>query len=194
MDKPLFYRVEFLKSITNLDQRPEKDLPEISFIGRSNVGKSSLLNAIWNKKNMAKISSTPGKTRLINYFLVNDFFYFVDLPGYGYAKLPKKISNTWAKMIEDYLLNSERLRLICLLVDSRHKLVENDSQMIEWLKFNNLPYIIILTKTDKLPKSKLNPQIKYYRDLNPDHHVIPFSIKSEESKVTVSSFIYNILN
>ena len=191
MNASSFNKVSFIKSISNLEQRPDQDLPEIAFIGRSNVGKSSLLNAICGRKSMAKVSATPGKTKLINYFLVNQSYHFVDLPGYGYAKIPKRILETLGKMIEQYLLNSELLKLICLLIDSRHKTMDIDKQMIEWLDHNNLNFILILTKTDKIAKSKLQEQLSYYQTNFPDKEIFAFSIKSENLKRELVHFLIN---
>jgi len=193
MDKPLFKQIEFIKSITRLDQKPQKRLPEIAFIGRSNVGKSSLLNAICNKKNIAKVSSTPGKTRVINYFLIDNQFYFVDLPGYGYAKLPAKVSNSWKQMIEEYLLKSGSINLSLLLIDSRHRLLEADMQMIKWLKYNALPFALVLTKADKISNKKLQHQVQYYNELFPDHTILPFSTKRNDLKHNLSEYILNCI-
>jgi GTP-binding protein len=193
MDKPLFSQVEFKRSIKNLKQQPSDKLPEISFIGRSNVGKSSLLNAICGRKNIAKVSSTPGKTQLINYFLINNSYYFVDLPGYGYAKLPNKIVKTWKTMIEDYLLESETLKFIILLIDARHKAMAQDLQMIEWLNHHKLPYALVLTKADKISGNKIQQQLSYYKKMVPDHNVLIFSTKVEQLKRELSEFILHIL-
>ena len=130
---PLFNNIVFVKSISKKDQYPKYKLPEIAFIGRSNVGKSTFLNSICGRKNIAKVSSTPGKTRFINYYLVNESYYFVDLPGYGYARLPKNILYSWKELIEDYLLNSKNLVLIFLLIDSRQNPMKSDLAMIDWL-------------------------------------------------------------
>lgn len=194
MDKPLFNRVSFIKSINNYSDRPPEKLPEIVFAGRSNVGKSSLLNAIWNRNNLAKTSSTPGKTRLINYYLVNDIYYFIDLPGYGYATVNKSEADNWRNMIEQLLLHSEELRLICLLIDSRHDLMESDAQMIKWLRYNQLPFVIILTKIDKISKNKLAHQLKYFQQTHPEFPVLPFSVKFQKDQQTLSKFILKHLN
>ena len=185
--------VEFVKSIVDLTQKPSEKQPEIAFAGRSNVGKSSLLNAIFNRKRLVKTSSTPGKTQLINYFDVNETYYFVDLPGYGYAKISKKVSAKWQKMLEDYFLNSKDLRLVCLMIDSRHDLMKADEQMADWLNYNSIPYLIILTKTDKLSRNKLNQQTKIFTGKFPDHHVIPFSIKSPQSVKTLRELIFQLI-
>ncbi len=175
----IFNRVSFVKSIVSDSEKPELDLPELAFVGRSNVGKSSLLNAVSNQKNLAKTSSTPGKTRLINYFNVSDLFYMVDLPGYGYAKISKTEYKKWQDMLESYLKDNEKLRLVCLLIDSRHELLKNDLQMSEWLDYFEIPYIIILTKADKISKSKLAGQISSFKKVFTEHHIIPFSIKTK---------------
>ena len=194
MDKPLFNNIVFIKSIVRIDQLPEIKNPEIAFIGRSNVGKSTLINTICGRKNIAKISATPGKTKQINFYLVNDSFYFVDLPGYGYSKLPKELLESWTGLIEQYLLKSNNLLLIFLLIDSRHELMKSDIEMIEWLKHNNLPFTIVLTKMDKISKSKQRHQVNFFKSILPDNHVLGFSIKNEILIIALSKFIYNILN
>ncbi len=191
--KPIFYDVRFIKSITDIKQKPEEALPEVAFAGRSNVGKSSLMNALFNRKRLVKTSSTPGKTQLINYFLVNEAAYFVDLPGYGYAKISNKVSAKWQKMIEQYLVQSKTLRLVCLLIDSRHPLQKSDAQMSDWLNYQNLPYIVVLTKTDKLTRKQYDRQIKLFREHFPDHHLIPFSVSSEQAKTQLSELIEQII-
>lgn len=174
----IFKQAEFVKSITDVRQKPAELLPEIAFAGRSNVGKSSLLNAILNRKKLVKTSSTPGKTQLINYFEIDKKYFFVDLPGYGYARTPKKISAAWQKMLENYILKSKELKLVCLLVDARHSLQASDLQMSDWLNFNNIPYLVVLTKADKLSRNNLARQKKTFADHFPDHHIIPFSVSS----------------
>lgn len=131
------------------------DKDEVAFVGRSNVGKSSLINFICSRKALAKTSSTPGRTRLINYFLVNNEFYFVDLPGYGFAKGTKSEQNAWQKLIEGYLENSHRIKLICFLLDIRREVSSEDETMFKYLEYYNFPFIIIATKCDKLSKPQL---------------------------------------
>ncbi len=189
----LFSKAEFVKSITDVSQKPQEKLPEAAFAGRSNVGKSSLLNALFNRKKLVKTSSTPGKTQLLNYFLVNERYYFVDLPGYGYAKTPKAVSAKWGKMIEKYILQSQELKFVCLLIDSRHKLMQADEQMSDWLNFNSIPYIVILTKVDKLTKNQLAKQRRIFETTFPDHHVLPFSVNSIEYKQALAELIYNMI-
>ena len=193
METFVFKKAEFVKSIKDIKNKPEISFPEIAFAGRSNVGKSSLMNAILNRKKLVKISSTPGKTQLINYFLINDKFYFVDLPGYGYASLPKSILKSWQKMIESYILKNSNLRLVSLLIDSRHDIMNSDLQMAEWLDHNTIPFIIVLTKTDKISKTKLQRQLKIFNQAFPDHHVIPFSIKSLDYIINFSKMLMDFI-
>lgn len=193
METFVFKKAEFVKSIKDIKNKPEISFPEIAFAGRSNVGKSSLMNAILNRKKLVKISSTPGKTQLINYFLINDKFYFVDLPGYGYASIPKSILKSWQKMIESYILKNSNLRLVSLLIDSRHDIMNSDLQMAEWLDHNRIPFIIVLTKTDKLSKTKLQRQLKIFNQAFPDHHVIPFSIKSLDYIINFSNMLMDFI-
>lgn len=189
-----FKNARFIKSIAAFSQKPEQALPEVAFAGRSNVGKSSLLNALTNRKNLAKISSKPGKTRLINYFLVNDCYYFVDLPGYGFAKVSKSVSASWQGLLEEYILKSQQLRSLCLLIDARHEMMKRDVQMIDWLDYNQIPFIIILTKSDKLSKNNLNKQLQTFRSLLPDHHVLPFSIKEQNYIDNLSKLLFDFLD
>ena len=145
---------EFIKSIKSLKYRPEPLLAEFAFVGRSNVGKSSLINSLLQRKKLAKISSTPGKTQLVNYFLINNEFYFVDLPGYGFAKVSKKIKDEWQKYIEAYIVNNDQLKCLFLLMDARHGIKDNDFEMLSWLEHRELAYRIIFTKIDKLNRKK----------------------------------------
>ncbi|MFA6949548.1 MAG: ribosome biogenesis GTP-binding protein YihA/YsxC [Lentimicrobiaceae bacterium] len=151
----LIKKAEFLVSNTDYRKCPQTEQPEYAFIGRSNVGKSSLINQLLSRKNLAKVSSTPGKTRLINHFIVNDEWFLVDLPGYGYAKLSKKESEKWEKMIRDYLTKRRNLITTFILIDSRIELKESDITMINWFGKNQLPFSVVLTKTDKLTLNKL---------------------------------------
>lgn len=145
----------FVGSFTSSKQLPNEGMPEIAFVGRSNVGKSSLINRLLGVKRLALISSTPGKTRKINLFVINKRLLFVDLPGYGYAKVSKRERAGWQQMIEGYLLGSKQLKLLVQLIDSRHGMMTNDHQMTEWLQFQKLPYLPVLTKADKLKKNDL---------------------------------------
>lgn len=156
---------------------PENLLPEFAFAGRSNVGKSSLINKLVNRKALARTSSQPGKTQTINFFLLNGEFYFVDLPGYGYAKVSKELQAKWGKMIERYLTRSRQLRMIFLLVDIRHEPSAGDKQMYEWVKSNEIPAVIIATKADKINRSQLNKQLAMIRKElgGAQETIIPFS-------------------
>lgn len=144
----------FIKSAVKPESYPEHELPEIAFIGKSNVGKSSLINRLLNRKSLAKASSTPGKTRLINFFLVNRKMVFVDLPGYGYAKVAKSEKNSWKKMIEDYFICSPRLKGAVFLQDIRREFSEPDRVMLDFLDRRKIPYVIVLTKSDKFSRNR----------------------------------------
>ncbi len=170
--------VSFIKSAVKPDQFPRHILPEIAFIGRSNVGKSSLLNTLVHRKNLARISNTPGRTQLINFFLVDQNLCFVDLPGYGYAKVPEHVKKQWKPMIESYLMRSEHLKSAVLIVDSRHKPTKHDVMMREWLRAYDIPTIIVATKIDKIPKTKQPKQIKLISEtlnIQPTEPLLPFS-------------------
>jgi len=151
---------KFVTSVSNSKNILKDGINEIAFVGRSNVGKSSLINMLVKQKKLAKTSSTPGRTRLINYFLVNDDLYFVDLPGYGYAKASKAEVGGWQSMIEPYLIDNPQLKCVCMLVDSRYEPTEQDKQMIKFLNYYQLPFIIIATKCDKFGKSQIKPQMQ----------------------------------
>lgn len=175
-----FVKVDFVKSINQPEQAPEFKLPEIAFAGRSNVGKSSLLNSIFQRKNLVKTSSTPGKTQLINYFKVSNYFYCVDLPGYGYAKISKSEKYKWQKMIESYFIKNNFLKKVYVLMDSRHNLMKKDLQMVEWLNLIEANYTIVLSKIDKLSKKDQKISINNYKTKFPEKNVIPFSIKNKQ--------------
>ncbi len=143
---------KFVKSVANSKDTINDSKPMIAFVGRSNVGKSSLLNYLVNNKNMARTSSTPGRTRLINYFLINNDLYFVDLPGYGYAKMTKQESAKWDDMLDGFFTGSEDLKLVCVLVDSRIEATELDKSMMNYLTYYQIPFIVVATKCDKMSK------------------------------------------
>ena len=155
--------VNFLKSSKQVSQCPPANKPEFAFIGRSNVGKSSLINMLAGKKNLAKTSQTPGKTQLINHFLVNESWYMVDLPGYGFAKVSKKNREDWETMIFDYLTQRENLLCIFVLIDSRHSVQQVDLDFMLWLGEKHLPFAITFTKTDKLSPTLLERNIVSYK-------------------------------
>jgi len=150
---------EFTGSFFGLDQLPRDKKAHIAVAGRSNVGKSSLLNKLAGRKKIAKVSSTPGKTRSLNFFLINGLFYIVDLPGYGYAKVSKKEKQSWGKLIRDYLSESGDLIGLILLLDCRRDTSQEDMDLIEWLSERGLPVLIVVTKTDKLNRDKVNKKL-----------------------------------
>tara|TARA_Y100000739_G_scaffold188364_1_gene167568 strand:+ start:90 stop:689 length:600 start_codon:yes stop_codon:yes gene_type:complete len=156
-------QASFVISNTDYKKCPEDEKAEYAFIGRSNVGKSSLINALTNNKSLAKTSGKPGKTQLINHFLINKEWYMVDLPGYGYAKTSKSNRAIFHKMISDYLVNRKNLISLFVLIDSRHELQDIDSDFMQWLAENGIPFSIIFTKTDKLSKTKLSENIKAFK-------------------------------
>lgn len=148
----------FVKSVADTHFL-ESDYNEVAFVGRSNVGKSSLINFITSRKHLAKTSSTPGKTKLINYFLINDAFLLVDLPGYGYAKVSQKEKSNWADFLEKYLLTSPRLKCVYVLLDVRRTPTEQDEAMLNFLYYNRISFKVVITKTDTLSRSQVNNQI-----------------------------------
>ena len=154
---------EFVISNTDIDKCPKERIPEYAFIGRSNVGKSSLINMLTGRKSLAKTSGKPGKTQLINHFKINDNWFLVDLPGYGYAKVSKKNRSIFAKFIYEYLEKRENLICTFVLVDSRHEPQKIDMLFMEWLGQNQIPFVIIFTKMDKLSSSQLNKNITKYK-------------------------------
>ncbi len=154
----------FVASLTDVKQLPTDGLPEIALVGRSNVGKSSLINKLCGKRNLAFISSTPGKTQALNYFLINESFYIVDLPGYGYARVPEHVKAGWSKLIENYLSNREQIKLVLHIVDARHEPTELDKMMAGWLDYFKIPYIIVITKIDKIARSKISRQVEIIKN------------------------------
>lgn len=156
--------------------------PEIAFLGRSNVGKSSLINSLLGRRTLARTSNTPGRTQSINFFLINDLFYFVDLPGYGYAKVSKTMRGDWGMMAEDYLSKRNNLVLCVQLVDARHPPTALDKQLQEWLIFNKKPHLIAATKTDKLSSNKLRQSLKIIGREFPESLVLPYSSETGNGK------------
>lgn len=164
---------------------PDNDKPEIAFAGKSNVGKSSLINALMNRKSLARISATPGKTQTINFYNINREIYLVDLPGYGYAKVSEKEKEAWGKMIERYLHKSTMLKAVFLLIDIRHDPSKNDKMMYDWILHQGYEPVIIATKLDKLKKSQVAKQLKAIRTglgLVSGTTVIPFSAKTKQGR------------
>ncbi len=164
---------------------PENALPEVAFAGKSNVGKSSLINGLLNRKSLARTSSQPGKTQTINFYRVNDELYFVDLPGYGYAKVSEAAKASWGKMVERYLHSSKQLKIVFLLIDIRHEASANDRQMYEWILSQGFHPVIIATKLDKLKRSQVAKQLKILREslaLEKGTTVIPFSAVTRQGR------------
>ena len=150
------HNADILLSAANKSHYPQDDIPEVALAGRSNVGKSSFINTMLNRKNLARTSGKPGKTQLLNFFNIDDKLRFVDVPGYGYARVSKKEREKWGKMIEEYLTSRENLRAVVSLVDLRHEPSADDVQMYEFLKFYEIPVILVATKADKIPRGKWN--------------------------------------
>lgn len=148
-----FSKVEFLLSVHRLNQLPDPELPEIAFAGRSNVGKSSLMNKLIGRKRLVKVSARPGKTQGLNYFRVGDYLYLVDLPGYGFAKVPKVMQNSWQSLISSYLENRQTLRCVVVIMDIRHEPKTQDTQLIQWLRQNQIAVLPVYTKIDKVSGS-----------------------------------------
>lgn len=174
---------------------PENDKPEIAFAGKSNVGKSSLINSLINRKALARTSSSPGKTQTINYYNINDSLYFVDLPGYGYAKISETEREKWGKMVERYLMSSKQLKLIFLLIDIRHEPSMNDRNMYEWILYHGFTPIIVATKMDKLNRSQIARHVKMIKEglgAGPETKIIPFSSLTKQGKDELWNLIANI--
>ena len=171
---------------------PENDKPEIAFAGKSNVGKSSLINGLMNRKALARTSAQPGKTQTINFYNINEAMYLVDLPGYGYAKVSAAEKEKWGKMIEGYLHNSKELRAVFLLVDIRHKPSANDKQMYDWICHNGYEPVIIATKLDKLKRSQVAKSLKEIRiglGLPKEGKILPFSAETKQGRDEIWALI-----
>ena len=179
------------------EQYPTTGMPEIAFAGRSNVGKSSLINALLNKKNIARTSNVPGKTQQMNYYQIGDTCYFVDLPGYGYAKVPKKERERWGKNIRDYLMDRESLRLILHVVDVRHDPSQLDEDFFYWMGMNEKPFAVVLSKADKISKNKVNQSKakvrRIMKEMNIEVPILPYSSSSrdgiDEIKTLIKEFV-----
>ncbi len=175
---------------------PENVHPEVAFAGKSNVGKSSLINALMNRKSLARTSAQPGKTQTINYYNINNTFYLVDLPGYGYAKANEKVKAQWGKMIEDYLHKSKQLRCVFLLIDIRHEPGSNDVIMYDWIRRHGYQPIIIATKLDKINRSQIQKQLKLIRTtLKVDENtvMIPFSATTKQGREEIYEILDDIV-
>lgn len=172
---------EFVKSAPTMMDAPIGNLPEVALLGRSNVGKSSFINSLCNRKKLAKTSNTPGKTRLLNYYVINEEFYIVDMPGYGFAKVSKSEQAIWRQNFEKYLTKREQLAFCIQFIDARHDVQKNDIQMREWLDYNEIPVVTVVTKTDLVKKSKLDKSLANIKKTL-GSEVIPFSSKSPVGK------------
>lgn len=175
---------------------PENEQPEFAFVGKSNVGKSSLINALMNRKSFARISSQPGKTQTINFYHINDALYYVDLPGYGYAKVALEVKAKWGKMIENYLQNSDMLRLVFLLIDIRHEPSDNDKTMYDWIVHNGYQPVIVATKLDKLKRSQIQKHVKMVREgigAESDTMIIPFSAETKQGREEIWGLIESLV-
>ena len=175
---------------------PENLRPEFAFAGKSNVGKSSLINALMNRKSLARTSSQPGKTQTINFYNINDSLYFVDLPGYGYAKVSVEVKAKWGKMIERYLKKSPMLKCVFLLIDIRHEPSDNDRMMYDWIVSNGYHPVIIATKLDKIKRSQVQKQVKLVRDglgMDKDGTVIPFSAQTGQGRDEIWTLIEKLI-
>lgn len=186
---------KFLKSSTNLSQLPKESLPEFAFIGRSNVGKSSLINMLTGRKALAKISSKPGKTQLLNHFVIDEGWYLVDMPGYGYSKVSKVQKQKWGQMIEEYLLQRRNLVCVFVLIDSRIPPQTIDYDFIEWLGSNEIPLALIFTKSDKLSNNKLSASLKEHKNkMQQQWEELPISFISSSESGKGKSEILNFIN
>jgi len=186
--------VEFVKSAVKPAHYPEYNFPEIAFAGRSNVGKSSLINTLIQRKDMVKTSSKPGCTQLINFFLINETLSFVDLPGYGYAKVSKKVRAQWQPMVDQYLTDRKNLLGLILLIDIRRDPKKEEFELVEWLEAHKMPYLVILTKADKISKIKQKKRLvsicsKLQREEN---GIILFSVKTKQGRDTILYEIENL--
>lgn len=191
-----FINCEMLVAAVRYEQYPDTNLPEIALAGRSNVGKSSLVNTIVNRKNLARTSSTPGKTATINFYEIEKKYRFVDLPGYGYAKVSKEEKNKWGGMIENYLSKRENLKGVFLLVDARHKPTADDKMMFEWIKTFGYEPVVVATKLDKLKKSQIEKNltdIYSALELDYDSVLIPFSAENRSGRDEVLEAVDMIL-
>ncbi len=192
-EKTMVIKSAELETVCGITSKlPDNALPEIAFAGKSNVGKSSLINGLLNRKSLARTSSSPGKTQTINFYNINKELYFVDLPGYGYAKVSMEIRDKWGKMIEKYLHTSKQLKVVFLLIDIRHAPGENDVTMYEWIVANGYEPVIIATKLDKIKRSQKDKCIKIIKEklkLLPGTKIIPFSAVSKQGKEDIWDFI-----
>ncbi|PKG21667.1 ribosome biogenesis GTP-binding protein YihA/YsxC [Niallia nealsonii] len=186
---------EIVISAVKPNQYPESDIPEFALAGRSNVGKSSFINKMLGRKALARISSKPGKTQTLNFYLINEILHFVDVPGYGYAKVSKKEREAWGKMLETYFTTRDQLRAVILITDLRHPPTKDDVLMYEFLKHYNIPCVIIATKADKISKSQWQKHLKVTKetfDLSDKDYLLLFSSETGEGKDKVWSLLQHL--
>ncbi|WP_044640611.1 ribosome biogenesis GTP-binding protein YihA/YsxC [Risungbinella massiliensis] len=189
-------KADFVISAVKPPQFPEDALPELALAGRSNVGKSSLINSLINRKNLARTSSKPGKTQTINFYLINDSFYFADVPGYGYAKVSKTQRAEWGKMMETYFTTRENLKGVVQIIDLRHPPTADDRTMYDFLKHYEIPVLVVATKADKIPKGKWQKHLKVVKeglDLDPQDKILYYSSETKENKDQVWKLIREYL-
>jgi GTP-binding protein len=187
---------EFVTSAVRMNQYPVTGHPEVAFVGRSNVGKSTIINTLTNRRKLAKVSNTPGRTRLVNFFLINGQAMLVDLPGYGYAKISKTDKAAWGKIIEDYIVNSPNLRRFVLLVDSRHKPTQDDIDMMNYLRYYEKDVVVIGTKLDKLKRNDIKKSEKLIREtlqMETDEPLYLYSSTSKENLQQVIDLVFKDL-
>jgi GTP-binding protein len=187
------FNCTFVGSFFQLSQLPTNEIPIVALAGRSNVGKSSLLNTLVGQKNMAKVSSTPGKTRSLNFFLVNEKFYLVDLPGYGYAQVSKSIKATWGELIEQFLLKGKNLAGLALLIDSRRDATPEDLQMLDWLSQRTIPCLGVVTKADKVNRDQLARKVKQI-ETELGVSAMPFSALTKAGRNELAAAILTLVN
>lgn len=191
------HNASFVISATSLANCPKNGLPQVAFAGRSNVGKSSVINRLLQRKNFARVGEAPGKTTHINYFLIDEALYLVDLPGYGYAKVPKQEKERWGRLIEAYFADPDLLTLGVLIVDARHKPTANDVTMAQAFRLTGKPYVVVANKMDKLKKSEIEPNLLAIREtleLEDDIPVIRFSAEKGEGRDELLSYILKLTN
>lgn len=194
----IFKSPQFIGSYPSVAQQPKTGLPEFAFVGRSNVGKSSLINYLTNVGNLARVSKTPGRTQMLNYFMVDSRWYLVDLPGFGYAKVPKAIRSGFQKMITDYLAKSETLQCVFLLIDARIEPQQNDLDFTDWLGENEIPFVLVFTKADGYPGGKYKANIEAFKRAMLKHwdevpRVFITSVKSKLGRDEIVGFVEGVV-